>query len=518
MAMNPAESTNWGGRDRRRLALQVVVLVLVAMVFVVGTNMLAKHLLTRFPWMRADLTEVKLHSLSDTTRGLLESQQPDADITVVFKSLGQTRSQVTAEQEALARLLDLLGEYRLLAPGLNVTTVDVDRDPSRARDIADRLELRELQPAEVSRVVVEAGGRRRDIPQAAWVSIDYGDGRRPASIVAFPAEDALTSALVHVLDPTPPEVHFLTGHGEGDPDAEDPAHGFSQARELLEQIGLEVRTLDLAARGEVPDEAAAVLVAGVRSDFTKAEAEALAAYFRRGGRGYFLLDPGVALPNVRELLRPYNLTLMDPELIVIDSKQHPIGADWDELAIKQGITGYHPITESLSMTGRRVHLGRSRPIRRTVVDTTMSPVSLLKTATRERDLSFLMRLTEDRSVRVRKVEFDEERDYHDGLEFDLAFAVESPGSEGTARLVTFGSSSFASNARIRMGANQQLFVNVANWLVDREFRLGIPPRTDLDRTFVMTEENDRKYLLLFVAGIPGLAALLGIATWVVRRR
>lgn len=518
MAVNSSDPATWSGRDRRRLALQVGVLVVAALVLVVGTNVLAKHLLTRFPWMRADLTEVKLHSLTEVTRDLLDSQRPEAKITIVFKSLGRTRSQVAAEQQALARLLDLLGEYRLLAPGLEVTTVDVDREPSRARDIAERLELRELQPADISRIVVEAGDRRRDIPQREWVSIDYGDARRPASIVAFPAEDALTSALVHVLDPTPPQVHFLTGHGEGDPESEDPARGFSRARELLEQIGLDVRVLDLAARGAVPDDAAAVVVAGVRTDFTELEVDALSEYLRRGGRGLFLLDPEVTLPNVRGLLRPYNLGLMDPDLIVIDSKQHPIGVDWDELAIKQGITGYHPITEPLSMQGFRIHLGRTRPIRKLVVDTTISPVSLLKTATRDRDLSFLMRLTEDRSVRVRKVEFDEELDYHDGLEFDMAFAVESPGSEGTARLVTFGSSSFASNARIRQGVNEQLFVNTANWLVDREFRLGIPPRTDLDRTFVMTEENDRKYLLLFVAGIPGLAGLLGIATWVVRRR
>lgn len=523
---NDRKHDAWGSRDRKKVAANVLVLVAAALILMVGLNVLARKMLTRFPWMRTDLTEVQLHALSPTTKALLDGQDPDAKVYVILKSVARTRGQRRVESLAFRRILDLVAEYKLYAPGLRVETIDVDRDPKMAQQISERLELRQLKPQDVTRVAMISGDRRRDVKLNEMVTLNWGTEQAPPSIVSFHAEAALTSALVQVLNANPPQVYFLLGHGEGDPASDHAQNGFSKARELIERIGLEVKVLDLDARREVPRDAAALVIAGLRSDLPEPEARALQEYFKNGGRGLFLIPPMVDVPNLGEVLAPFNLELMEPDLIALDKTQSQFGKDWSELAILQGITAYHPITEPLYMSGVRVYLGATRPLVKVMNDTTVTPVPLLKCTSRERSESFAFRLSPDRLPRGRwsDLSFDPEIDVHTPLELDLAYAVEAPGTGGTARLVVVGSSNFLSNARVAdaraaEGANQEFLVNTINWLVDRKIVVGgITPRADLDRTLAMTEDNDRLFLIFFVGALPGLAGLLGLVTWMVRRK
>jgi len=513
------EPRSFGGRDRRRLAIHVLVLVSAAFVLVVGLNVFTRKLLVRYPFLRADLTEVKIYSLSEPTRSFLERQDPGAKIYAIYKRTpgrGTAASHLQrVEALAFGRVLNLLDEYRLLAPAVEYELVDVDRDPVRAQEIAKRLDLRPVRPEEWSRLVVVSGERRRDLLLREMVTLNPGSSRSLPSVASFRAEDAITSALIQVAVEAPPRVYFLFGHGEGDPESENEREGWSEAGTLLERAGLEVRTLDLARRGEVPGDAAAIVVAGPRADLGGSEAAALARYLARGGRALFLLDPEVAIPTIEELLAGFNLDPADPDVVAIDKSQFQLGRRVDHLDLSGGVTRYHPITEPIAAQRLRLSLTRTRPILEVLQDSTLMPVSLLKLSPD----GFGARLLPGRRLGGLEVELDEEHDLtsQDGL--DVGVAVEAPGSSGTARLVVLGNSALFSNALIDYGpGNAHLLVNIANWLVERDFDLGIPSNSDLDRTIALTRENDRRFLALFVGGLPALALALGLVTFLVRRR
>jgi len=521
--MSPGEAvhsrsakTTWGASDRWKFAAQVATMIALAAVLVVGTNLLASKLLARFPWLRADLTEVRLHSLDPTTRDFLSRTDPSVDVTLIFKALGRTRAAARLESQAFQSVVDLLGEYQLIAPGIDVEVVDVDREPRRAQLLAERLDLRNLRPDDISRVVLEKGDRRIDLSFRQLVELDYGDGRRPPRLIGIPAEQEITAALVTMSEEDVPAIGFLVGQGGARID-DDGAAGFEILAETLERIGFEARPLDLAARRDVPPDMAAVVLPGLRADPTAADLDALARYAARGGRLLLLLSPEVDAPRLDAWLDRYDLGLLDGDLVAADRRQSHILQGWDQIQVSQGITAFHPITQPLARKGVRLFLGRTRPIVRERGDPTIRPVPLLKSGSQKREEAFAVRLLPDRSL-VGQLEYDEEQDFHPGAELDYAFAVEVAGASGTARVVAVGCSAFLSNSLILEGANQAFLVSAINWLVNRDVDIALPPRSDLDRTIPLTAENDRRILLWFVGGLPALALLFGLGTWWRRRR
>ncbi len=511
-----AAGGRWGASDRRRFAVEVLMMVALAAVLFVGMNLLASKLLARFPWLRADLTEVRLHSLDPTTRDFLATTDPSMDVKVIFKGLARTRAAARLESQAFQSVVDLLGEYRLIAPGIEVEVIDVDREPRRAQLLAERLDLRNLRPDDISRVVLRKGERRIDLSMRQLVNLDYGDGRKPPRLIGIPAEQEITAALVALSEEEAPTIGFLVGQGGGRIDDAE-ATGFSIFAETLERIGFEARALDLAARSDVPSGMAAVVLPGLRSDLTEEELAALARYAEDGGRVLLLISPEVDAPRLDAWLDDFDFGLLEGDLVAVDRRQSHILQGWDQVQVSQGITAFHPITKPLARKGVRLYLGRTRPLVLERDDNTIRPVSLLKSGSQDRSESFVARLVEGRSL-VGQLEFDPEIDVFTGAEMDYGFAVEKAGASGTARVAAVGCSSFLSNALILEGANQDFLVSAINWLVDREVAIELPSRSDLDRTIALTSENDRRILLLFVAGLPSLALAIGFGTWWRRRR
>jgi len=92
--------------------------------------------------------------------------------------------------------------------------------------------------------------------------------------------------------------------------------------------------LDLAAGAQVPDDCALVVIAGARSDFSRAETARLDAYLRKGGRMLALMSSadqgGVATLMTAWGIRPVAAaisgarTLSGTDVIVSDFSDHPV--------------------------------------------------------------------------------------------------------------------------------------------------------------------------------------------------
>lgn len=221
---------------------------------VVGVNYLADRRNTTW-----DTTAGGRFTLAPQTLRILEGLDREVRLVV----LDQPR--------AAARTVELFEQYADRSEWIDWEVIDQEAEPARAR---------------AYRAAAEAG-----IPFGTVV-VASGDRQER---VAAPQEADLTNAIVRLLREETKKIYFTTGHRERSLD-ESGAGGLSAIRSRLEEANYAVAALPLletAASGAItiPGDAAAVVIPGPERDLLPAEAEALAAHLRSGGKAMLLLDP-----------------------------------------------------------------------------------------------------------------------------------------------------------------------------------------------------------------------------------
>ncbi|NBX34641.1 hypothetical protein EBR16_04690 [bacterium] len=324
----------------------------------------------------------------------------------------------------------------------------------------------------------------------------------------FRGEEAVTGALLEITEEKAAVCYVTQGHGELGVDDPAPLRGLSLLSRQLRNRNFEVRALDLATAGEVPRDAALVLVAGPRASFTATEDERLRSYLgQRNGRVLLLLDPGQR-HGLDNLLAEWAIFSPDAELQEPDPGCRTVQGD---IALRSFFEG-HPLTKPLAALP--LLATRLRPVR---FDLGSSPDSTL--SVRELVRSSAAAWGESDPAQ-RPARFDPERD-HPGPVYVAAAATRTTGirkGEGSGgRLIVVGSSELAANARLERGGNAAFLTQCAAWLGDRERAVAVPVRAGgLYR--LNATADDLWTLALRFALIPLLVLSVGLAVSFWRRR
>ena len=256
-----------------------------------------------------DVTRQRIHTLSPDTVRVLDSLPGDVEVLAFFRP----------DDAGFAPAQDLLRRYGERNRRFRFEMVDPYRSPDRVR--------RHRISESGTRVVVAPG---------------------PAEVrLREVSEESLTNALVRVTHPVRRRVYFTQGHGEGSP-ADTGRTGWSLAARALEQENVELLPLPLLSAGEVPADAAAVLVVGPRRPFLDPEVAALRSHVQRGGHlGIFLepesdagLDPLLAKLGVET----GNDMIVDPNPLSRLSGATPV------MPVLRATTS-HPVSEPLADVG-----------------------------------------------------------------------------------------------------------------------------------------------------------------------
>jgi ABC-type uncharacterized transport system involved in gliding motility auxiliary subunit len=80
----------------------------------------------------------------------------------------------------------------------------------------------------------------------------------------------------------------------------------------------------------------------------------------------------------------------------------------------------------------------------------------------------------------------------------------------------FGNSDFITNNRLRAFGNHTLFINSANWALDRTSLLNIPTR-QLESHQIVMSESDLHRMLTYFAIVPAATAMFGLLIYFIRR-
>jgi ABC-type uncharacterized transport system involved in gliding motility auxiliary subunit len=403
---------------------------------------------------RWDLTAASQYSLSDQTKKVLQGLTKPVKVTVF------------ARTEDFERFRTRLEEYQYHTKQLEVEYIDPEKRPSLAE---------KLKESALGTIVLQYDGREQR--------------------VTSDAEQDLTNGLIKLLQGKQPKVFFVQGHGERDLAGSDPS-GYGGIAEQLKLDNFLAESLILLQQ-DIPADAAVVVLAGPKSDLLEPEVAKLKAYLAKGGKLMVLVDPpaGEDAPPLTNLI-----ALM---------QEYP----------------YHEITSTFRLLTAYPYTRSVKPIDGAPAGRTATAFIMSgRNSWAESDLKTLTTKGEAAP------EFDK-GDVQGPISLAVAVsapvegAAPPPAADGQAenpnkpetRLVVVGDSDFAANSVAGIPGNQDMFLNMVNWLAQQENLISVRPRSPEDRRITLTGGQDRMIFWFTLAILPGLVFLAGIQTWWRRR-
>ncbi|MFC1987908.1 GldG family protein [Chloroflexota bacterium] len=401
-------------------------------------------------------------------------------------------------------VINLLTEYQNYTDQLKVKIIDPDEHPDQARQYGIQM---------YSTVVFESGDRHRLVsPQEIVVM----SGQQIAGIEA---EHAFTRAILEVTGTVQKKVYFLTGHGESSINS-----GYSSASDALRDNLYQVGTLDLLLTRGIPQDSAALIIAGPQNPLSIDEFNIIKRYLDDGGWVMILLNPNPS-PGIKQLLSPWGVkmedgTVVDPPSSVSPNVNSPIVP---RIRNFFGFaTTYFPgPTAIIPQSGYTPQV--------TPGSTSDTPLQIVWTSEDSSTVMYSLARTSQNSWLEN--DFDPEKNpvFNEGElkgPFDLGFLIFTVLPDTTAqtspvipdtRLVVFGDSDFASNQHFYNGDNGNFFLNSVELLTTGKELISIERKVLPFRRLVTGPQATRFITISSMGLLPLLVLISGGVIWWRRR-
>lgn len=409
---------------------------------------------------RIDATGVSQFTLTAQTREVLAGLRQPVE-AISFFSPGMASPLKTYADS-------LLAEYQVHSGALTVRAVDPEISPDQARRYGVE------GPSAVLGAVVFTGpaGQRRVMgPQ-----------------VLAEAEHAFTSAILEVTGVRQKTVYVVTGHGERDLESD-----FAQVRSALRDHLYRVAPLDLLQAGGVPEDAAAVILAGPRNPLASDELGWLGDHLEDGGRLLVLVDPDPD-QGLRRLLSDQGLEIEDGRIIDPDSHVVP---NRDNLLVPRNRNQFGLAEVYFPGSTALIPRPGAEDAAAVTAVAWSSPESWL-----EQDAESAGDAT-----------FDADRERPGSFAVAAFIERQAIGS----RLAVIGDSDFAADRHFQNGGNADLFIGAVNWLAAGREVVAIERKVLPMRRLLLTPEEARFLHISSIALMPSLVLVAGAVVWWRRR-
>ena len=428
---------------------------------------------------RIDLTSAGVYTIAPETRQILA--QVEVPIAVTWFYDLRNKSMVDA--------LALLEQYARENPNVTVRGIDPAVHPAEARRYGIQFAGSAVFESH-SRTLIVNGGMETDF----------------------------TNAIIRVSNDAMQTVCFTQGHAEGNPfsmkELDDPEdhdkdenlvarvevherHGMGMARDALETLGYNVRTVQLAkaVQGVSPlDGCSLTVVAGPKQAFRAEETAVLSEALRNGGKLLAMLEPERA-HGLDAVLAGFGIRHDARE--VVDEGSH-----YRSDRASPAVSDYprHRITRNLGLT---VFPGASSfvPVTGGVPSGVMiTPLVTSSASSHPKDAA------SDRGART----------------LMLQATRRNPGSQpgdGTpqATIALIGDSDFATNSHYALLGNNALLLNTIGHLTEQERLIDIRPRHYESASVQLTNQQMRLSFFVSSVLLPLLAMAAALALWWRRR-
>lgn len=486
----------WRHRGRRfATGLNAWIALILAGLLLVMTNYLAYRYYARW-----DISSKGYYRLSDKTRSMLAGMDGEIDIVAFFpqddKLFDDIRNLLKAYEYESDRSEKLT---------LNIQIVDPVRDRAIAMEMAQRYGVRSSHV-----IVFEAEGRKKYL-NARDIDIMV-DGQTAGKRGIFRGEEAFSSAILSVSQATNPIIYFLTGHAEHRI-TDYGNSGYSDLARAMRRDRMELKPLLLPGYSRIPEDCSALVIAGPDKKISPVEIDLLSDYLNKNGRVLLLIDPAVKV-GLDKLLGEWGVKLATD--VVVDPYFTRTGR---ELIVAKYED--HPLTRNLAGVSTTFYLPRSvEPIAATSGTSTIQadkPRVFVLAGSSEKGWA-------EMDLSQNPARFDAGVDRPGPV--PVAVAVEKGPVSGIeveispTRMVVIGDSDFVSNGGLKEGGggNEYFFMNVMNWLIERETLMAIPAKAPGILWLDMNRHQRRMTFLAMTVALPAVVALIGLTVWLRRRR
>ena len=483
---------------RIRIGFNVLVQIVLILFVVAMVNSFAfKH------YSRWDFSRDQKYALSDKTKRFLDTLKGKMRITVFFAP----NTPITGDVQ------NLLTEYQYAGKGkVDVEHIDPERNLSRAKELFDKYKV----VTDESLLVLDYDGRNKTVKASEMADFDqsgmaFGEGPR---VTAFKGEQAITSAMMDLVEGKKKTLGYVTGHKE--PSLSESSSPITVLKTFIENENIKFQELNLLDLDAIPADVKAVMIVGSQYDFSDREMKLLRDFWDKQGRILLLLDPVWKTPKLRGFVNELGVKMNDDRLMVF------LRTGIQELALTRDVQarflGDSPITKRLADV-RALFLGGTSSLtpeqdRVRAANIRVEPlIQAEKGYFAETDYN-----TDDQA----KLQADAKQSSN--VPITIGAAVEKGGSAdqrvqvNSSRLVVVSNATFVQDNAITQDQQGLDFISGSvNWLLSREQLIGIAPKVPKPLTFSLDEEALRQLRWILLVFIPLVPALIGTMVWWQRR-
>lgn len=483
---------------RIRIGLNVLVQLVLILFLAAMVNSLAfKH------YRRWDFSRDQKYALSDKTKRFLETLKSKMRITVFFSP----GTPITADVQ------NLLTEYQYAGNGkIDLEHIDPERNLSRAKELFDKYKV----VTDESLLVLDYDGRNKAVKASEMAEIDQsgmalGEGPR---IAAFKGEQAITSAMIDLVEGKKKTLGYVTGHKE--PALSEPTSPISLLKTFIENENITFQELNLLDQPAIPADLNAVIIAGPQYDFSDREMKLLRDFWDKQGRILALLDPAANTPRLRAFVDELGVKVNNDRLMAF------VRTGIEELALTRDVQarflGDSPVTRRLADV-RAIFVGGTSSL-------TLDPNRVRAANIRLEPLIHAEKgyFAETDYNTDNQVKLQEDAKKAGNAPLTIAASVEKGGSAdarvqiNSSRLVAVSNATFVQDSAIMQDQAALDFVSGAvNWLLSREQLIGIAPKIPKPLTFSLDPEALRRLRWILLVLMPLIPAAIGTIVWWQRR-
>jgi ABC-type uncharacterized transport system len=483
---------------RIRIGLNVVVQIILILFLAAMVNSFAfKH------YARWDFSRDQKYTLSDKTKRFVDTLKGKMRITVFFSPT----TPITADVE------NLLTEYQYAGKGkINIEHIDPERNLSRAKELFDKYKV----VTDESLLVLDYEGRNKTVKASEMADIDQsgmavGEGPR---VAAFKGEQAITSAMIDLVEGKKKTLGYVTGHKE--PALSERTSPITVLKTFIENENITFQDLNLLDLEAIPADVNAVMIIGPQYDFSDREMKLLRDFWDKQGRILLLLDPGAKTPKLRGFLNELGVKVNNDRLMVF------LRTGIEELALTRDVQarflGDSPVTKRLADV-RALFLGGTSSL-------TLEPDRIRAANIRLEPLiqaeKGYFAETDYNTDNQAKLQADAKQSSN--VLLTIGAAIEKGGSAdqrvqvNSPRLVVVSNATFVQDNAITQDQQGLDFISGSvNWLLSREQLIGIAPKIPKPLTFSLSEEALRRLRWIILVFMPLVPAVIGTMVWWQRR-
>jgi len=496
--------------QRLQIGLNVLVQLILIFFLVSAVNWIGfRH------YKRWDVSRDQKYALSDKTKRFLNTIKGKMRVTVFFSPTTPISADVSS----------LLTEYQYAAKGkIDIENIDPQRNLSRAKELFDKYKV----VSDESLLVIDYEGRNKTVKASEMAEIDQsgmamGEGPR---VTAFKGEQAITSAMIDLVEGKKNTIGYVTGHKE--PSIAEPSplamldqqqqagSPISLLKTFIENENIKFQELNLFNEPQIPAEIKTVMIIGPQYDLSDREIKLLHDFWNKQGRILLLVDPSAKTPKLNAFLNEFGVKVNDDRLMAF------VRTGIEELALIRDVQarflGESPVTKRLAGVRGLFFGGTSsltlEPQRVRAANIRLQPlIEAEKGYFAETDYN-----TNDQA----KLQADAKKAGTAPL--TIGVSIEKGGSAdervqmNSSRMVVVSNATFVQNNALTQDQQALDFVSAsANWLLSREQLIGIAPKIPKTLTFSLNEDALRRLRWIILVLMPLVFVVLGTAVWWKRR-